>query len=67
MLKITTDQGISHITISGEPIDIACDCMISTVNCIREYAKLRDIPEGKAAVEVTQEIFKYFSGKWREK
>lgn len=67
MLEIKTDQGISQITVYGEPVDIACDCMITTVNVIRQYAKLRDIPEGKAAIEVTQEILKYFSGNWREK
>ena len=67
MLEIKTDQGISYISVYGEPVDIACDCMIVTVNAIREYAKLKDIPEGKAAIEVTQEILKYFSGDWREK
>lgn len=66
MLQIKTNQGITKIITAGEPMDIACDCVITTINCIRRYAAIREIPEGKAAIEVSQELMKFFSGNWRD-
>lgn len=66
MLSIITKEGHTKLMVAGDPTDIACDCIITAINSIRQYAEMTSQSEQKAAMEVIQEIMLFYSGAWEE-